>query len=280
MKNKESTPTQERFLTNRTLVDKEIIRNKENSRNVLRWNMGLLICLVVPFLFFLFSVVTLVPVLISNPDVDIAQQTTEEVVSGINIGTLLLSTIVAELAIVSSYVFFAKRNIRINAKELLGFQNFNPKHVGLSALLGVALFLGLQLVATLVGKIFSEPITSSDTSTNVTSGTGILGAIALFFIVPILAPFVEEMLFRGVVLNGLSLGGMKNITAIIISSFFFSIVHFQGFSTPTDVFILIWIGFMAICQAVIFLKTKSIYNTIAIHIAYNSITVIVPLILS
>lgn len=274
MKNK----TQERFLTNRTLVDKEIIRNKENSRNVLRWNMGLLICLVVPFLFFLFSVVTLVPVLISNPDVDIAQQTTEEVVSGINIGTLLLSTIVAELAIVSSYVFFAKRNIRINAKELLGFQNFNPKHVALSALLGIALFLGLQLVATIVGEIFSEPITSSETSTNVTNGTGILGAIALFFIVPILAPFVEEMLFRGVVLNGLSLGGMKNITAIIISSFFFSIVHFQGFSTATDVFILIWIGFMAICQAVIFLKTKSIYNTIAIHIAYNSITVIIPLI--
>lgn len=280
MKNKEPTQTQERFITKRTLVDKEIIRNEENSRNVLRWNMGLLICLVVPFLFFLFSVVTLVPVLISNPDVDFTQQSTEEVISGLNIGTLLLSTIVAELAIVSSYVFFAKRNIRINAKELLGFQNFNPKHVGLSALLGVALFLGLQLVATLVGKIFSEPITSSDTSTNVTSGTGILGAIALFFIVPILAPFVEEMLFRGVVLNGLSLGGMKNITAIIISSFFFSIVHFQGFSTPTDVFILIWIGFMAICQAVIFLKTKSIYNTIAIHIAYNSITVIVPLILS
>lgn len=280
MKNKEPTQTQERFLTNRTLVDKEIIRNKENSRNVLRWNMGLLVCLVVPFLFFLFSVVTLVPVLISNPDVDIAQQTTEEVVSGINIGTLLLSTIVAELAIVSSYIFFAKRNIRISAKELLGFQNFNPKHVGLSALLGIALFAGLQIVAIIVGKIFSEPITSSETSTNVTNGTGILGVIALFFIVPILAPFVEEMLFRGVVLNGLSLGGMKNITAIIISSFFFSIVHFQGFDTATDVFILIWIGFMAICQAVIFLKTKSIYNTIAIHIAYNSITVIIPLILS
>lgn len=265
------------FFTERFLINKDNIKNEKKSRNLLRWQMVLLICLFLPVAFLFASMIAIVPVMIVTPDLNLTGQLdSNDILEKIDVGLLLLSTIISELILVGGYILFAKRNINISIKELLGFQNFNSKAFAYSGLIGIALFFLLQLSATIVGMFSNDPVESSDTSTSIYNSSGIMGIITLFLIVPLLAPIVEEILFRGVILNGLSLGGVKNITAILISSFIFGIAHFQGMSTVTDVFILVWISFMAFIQAIVFIKTKSIYNTMAIHVAYNSITAIAP----
>lgn len=78
-----------------------------------------------------------------------------------------------------------------------------------------------------------------------------------------LAPIVEELVFRGLVLQNLM--QRTSITrAILLSSFAFSVIHFHPF-------IIIQFCF-GIFVSIIYIKTQSLFLPIAVHILVNSIT--------
>ncbi|AWI05417.1 CPBP family intramembrane glutamic endopeptidase [Clostridium drakei] len=84
-----------------------------------------------------------------------------------------------------------------------------------------------------------------------------------------IAPIVEELIFRGVILNRLKIKmGIKK--AVIISSILFGMIHYELGILSAIVF--------GICMSLIYLKTKNIFVTIAIHIINNFMIFVVQII--
>lgn len=193
-----------------------------------------------------------------------------------DISTALVMTIAAEiLVVVFALVYVGELG---NWVKKLRLNNFEWKNVFGGFGLGLLLFMLLQACA--IGlEALGMPIESSDTSTAITSSTGWTYIVIGFILVPIVVPFIEEVFFRGYVLgffqDSFSDENKRKgtIWAIVVSSIIFSLAHFQGLSNSTDIFLLIWIGFIAVINGILFVKTKSIYTSFALHLAYNGITI-------
>lgn len=85
------------------------------------------------------------------------------------------------------------------------------------------------------------------------------------FQLSILAPFCEEFLFRGLILQNLRKYG--NMFAILVSSALFGIIHGNFLQTP-------FAFLVGIALAVVVIETGSIWVSIAVHCAVNSISVL------
>lgn len=90
-----------------------------------------------------------------------------------------------------------------------------------------------------------------------------LSTIIAIFVVVFIAPFVEEIFFRGFVLQTL-LQRFSVFFGTIFSALIFTIVHFE-FQSFIPIFLL------ALILNRLFLKTKNIWPGIAFHIVNNSI---------
>ena len=84
----------------------------------------------------------------------------------------------------------------------------------------------------------------------------------------IYAPFIEEMMYRGIILNGL-LKKYSAKVALISSSLIFGFMHFSFLQSINAFFIGLIIGY-------IFIKTKSLYLCIFIHFCNNFIVMYLP----
>ena len=82
-----------------------------------------------------------------------------------------------------------------------------------------------------------------------------------FLYMVIAAPIFEELIFRGIMLDGL-LKRYSPIKAILISSFLFGLVHLNPWQFITGLFLGVFMGW-------IYYKTKSISFTIIIHASVN-----------
>lgn len=81
----------------------------------------------------------------------------------------------------------------------------------------------------------------------------------------ILAPIVEELMFRGVLLNRLKMR-TGVIPAILISSFIFGMIHEFGGMTSAFLF--------GICMCILYLKTDNILIPMSVHFLNNFIVTI------
>ncbi|MGL4762334.1 MAG: lysostaphin resistance A-like protein [Sarcina sp.] len=86
----------------------------------------------------------------------------------------------------------------------------------------------------------------------------------------IYAPFIEELMYRGIILNGM-LKKYPETVALIVSSTIFGIMHFSLFQSINAFLIGLLIGYL-------FIKTKSIYLCIFIHFCNNFIVMYLPVI--
>lgn len=153
------------------------------------------------------------------------------------------------------------------------------KHVGIGAAIGLIALGGLQLLSNILASA-DMPIESSETSQMLgDSGSWIILAL----VVPIIGPFVEELFFRGYIQGFLSYPnvkkGVSSIVALIVSSLLFSLVHLQGLSTLSDVFVLIWTFLLGLTFGLTYLKTGKITMSITAHIAYNGLTVLAMIVM-
>lgn len=166
--------------------------------------------------------------------------------------------------------------------------------LGVFALLGN---LGIDLSSTDNGAVFTEQ-------------KGVWLIILAFFVVPILGPFMEEMFFRGFLMQALiknfrrgnvheprSAFGLwvlntnahvfngylvfrnwcykhKYILAAILSSLAFGLMHFQGHGDAGDWILVAATGTIGLTFALIALKTRRLGIGIFGHIFFNSISVL------
>ena len=85
-----------------------------------------------------------------------------------------------------------------------------------------------------------------------------------FIQVCILAPFMEEMLMRGFLLDGLSVS-LGNAAALLLSSAAFALLHFNMVQTLSA---LIW----GVALGLLYIRTGSIVCCITAHAGYNMIS--------
>lgn len=167
----------------------------------------------------------------------------------------LISNILA-LAII--WLFF-----KIRKKKLSGEIQLNKcpvKSVLAAGLFGIGFGVVLNVLISIIP--FSESMQNSFTDSYSALSAG--NAVISFISVAILAPIVEEVFFRGLIYTRLK-SGMNKITAAVISSLLFGVMHGE----------IIWmlIGFMSGLALVwIFEKTRSLLGCITVHIANNTLS--------
>jgi len=100
-------------------------------------------------------------------------------------------------------------------------------------------------------------------------------AFLMYFFYPVIAgPIFEEMIYRGLVMTALEKGKKWGLD-VLGSAALFGILHISNYGwVLTDFFVYMGGG---IIFAVLFRVTKSIYWPIGLHIVYNGIVHILPL---
>lgn len=160
-------------------------------------------------------------------------------------------------------------------KNLLMLKNFKWKPVVMGLLIGIVMFGLLQVVSYILTSM-GATIESSDTSTGIAGLTGWQGVLSIGLLTPIIIPFIEEVFFRGYILNfmrnGIGEGKKRLYWSVFVSVFFFTIMHFQGLSGADDVLVLVWVGIIAFINCLLVIKYDSLYPAVAVHIGYNGIT--------
>lgn len=126
----------------------------------------------------------------------------------------------------------------------------------------VFIFLA-QMVGSLLDKSVFQPTTqSANTSSTVAAAT--ISPVALISIV-LLAPLVEEFVFRYAAINILA-QKFKQTWSILISSFFFSIMHFD-FPFIFGYFLI------GLILAVVYVRTNRLLVSFVVHASMNFIVV-------
>lgn len=190
----------------------------------------------------------------------------------------VLVAVLAQIIVIIAVLFATNQLARNKWNQALGLVNLKMANITKGVITGLSLMIALQ-VLSLVISLFTEPVESSQTSTSLGETAGMSRYIVLLFIVPVIVPFVEEVFFRGYIMGFIRNSGYltprkMTVIAVIISSIFFASLHVQGFATVTDWFVIGWITFVAVINAILVIRTGSVWTAVASHIAYNSITVL------
>lgn len=90
--------------------------------------------------------------------------------------------------------------------------------------------------------------------------------IPFFSTTVLLAPICEEVLFRGIILNGMLKNKIHPIKAILFSSFLFGITHMNPWQFLGGILIGSFIGF-------IYFTTSSIIDCILLHVFNNALAI-------
>lgn len=113
----------------------------------------------------------------------------------------------------------------------------------------------------------------------ITMVLGLLDPIALVFLAVVLAPLVEEILFRGVALR-FFIEREKQILGSVLVSVGFAVFH--GFIQEALVWQLFYsgtyfIGSMILCW--VYIKNKTLWSPIVLHATYNAVLLLVSLLI-
>ncbi len=125
-------------------------------------------------------------------------------------------------------------------------------------------FMGLMIIAMIIMEMVAAmfEIETPEFMTKVYSSTENLPL--LWIAVGIAAPFFEEILFRGFLLEGLRRSFMGTTGAILFSSASWALIHMQY-----GLFEIVSIFLIGILLSIAKLKTNSLYVPIAMHMLMN-----------
>ena len=175
---------------------------------------------------------------------------------------MMLNFFVVLLALVA--MIWSGKWQQINSRKFKGFYLFY------SFLAFLALFIWNVI------KFFLFPPTQNGLAYQLAAPT-FTGATAflMYFFYPVIAgPIFEEMIYRGLVMTALEKGKKWGLD-VLGSAILFGILHISNHGwVLTDFFVYMGGGLIF---AVLFRVTKSIYWPIGLHIVYNGIGQILPL---
>ena len=148
--------------------------------------------------------------------------------------------------------------------------------------LGGAMWLGLQIIKIIA--VFSGIHVDPSTTTSTLASTSGLWYVFIFlFCVPVLVPFVEELLFRGAlssVFESVLSPRAASVLFVVVSTFWFGLAHLQGAASVTDLLVVAWTATIGLVNCLLVLRQKTIWGAFGLHMAHNGITVLLMLIAS
>ncbi|MCF6264414.1 MAG: CPBP family intramembrane metalloprotease [Xanthomonadales bacterium] len=160
-------------------------------------------------------------------------------------------------------------------RETFAFPRSQPqKKLLYPALIAVAFAFMVIFLSSLLSALFPW-----QTPEGMTMIFDLLGPISLTFLVVVLAPLVEELLFRGVALR-FFIEREKQILGSILISIAFAAFH--GFIYEALVWQLFASGLyfvlsMTLCW--VYIKNKTLWSPIVLHATYNAVLVLVSLLI-
>ena len=166
--------------------------------------------------------------------------------------------------------------------RFLKINGFRRQDLMVGMKLGAAMWLGLQVIKFLA--VFSGiHVNPSTTTSTLASTSGFWYVFIFLFCVPVLVPFVEEMLFRGAlssVFESVLSPRAASVLFVVVSTFWFGLAHFQGAASITDLLVVVWTATIGLVNCLLVLRQKTIWGAFGLHMAHNGITVALMLIAS
>ncbi|MBQ4101510.1 MAG: CPBP family intramembrane metalloprotease [Oscillospiraceae bacterium] len=171
---------------------------------------------------------------------------------------LLQLIVYAPSLLVPFLIYGATQKFRVRG----GFstQNITPCLLIVTVFSGMALCSVSSLFGSFAAGIF-ESLTGLTSSADVEAPTSVGGIVLYFISLAILPPFVEEYIFRGIILRSLTPFG--NAFAICVSSAIFAMVHGSITQWVATFMMGVIFGFLAI-------KTGSLWPSILLHFVNNA----------
>ncbi len=148
------------------------------------------------------------------------------------------------------------------------------KNVGIG-LAGFLLELPLAMILAALGAmVFSGMHPNHPVTTELMTNHDPLMVASLFFFASVVAPFWEEIMFRGLLFPAFSRLTGRVLYGAIVSSFLFGAVHPQGLP--------LWLALMAVAgmSCALSYHTRSMVPSIVMHAAHNSTLLVLTLLYS
>lgn len=185
----------------------------------------------------------------------------------------IVPIIVAALIFEMSALFLINCFVRMQIatwNEAFGF-NIRPKKALLTGLIVISIFFPIILIlqvasAELMTRIGHEPVEQE--AVQIMRQTGNLaGSVVLGIVAILLAPVVEEMLFRGLLYPAIKQKGFPRV-ALWISSTAFALIHFN---------VTIFLPLMVLAMVLTWLyeRTENLLAPIMAHAVFNAVSFVV-----
>ena len=178
------------------------------------------------------------------------------------------------VALLIIWSFIRRRNGSWNEAFGLNWRGFNPAlGQGLAGYVGI---IPIVLVMSLLCQLFfyaaGYPVTIQDVVTIFLEPQSGWSLFCLLLLAVVVAPIVEEALFRGILLPVL----MKKMglgTAVVVSSLFFAVIH-QHLPSIAPLFVL------ALVLAMLYIHSGSLWAPIVLHGIFNGVSICILLLTS
>jgi uncharacterized protein len=170
---------------------------------------------------------------------------------------MLANGVAGTLALLAAFA------IRLRDLRAFGFRRTTGRWLLMAAGLGLIGF-GLSFVIEGVYFSFMPAETTQDDFVAAATG-GLLPFLTLLVTGALFTPIGEEVVFRGVIANGLCRYGLW--TGVVLSAAIFAVAH--GFNV-----ILLDAFMIGLVTGWVFWKTRSIFPGLVIHVVYNALHVL------
>lgn len=181
----------------------------------------------------------------------------------------LLATVIMQYVIYIPIFIFCITILKCEINEGINTAKHSP-YKRFLATIGIGIITAYAL--NIFGGIISNALSSASNSENEAaieemfkSSYGLL----IVLLVCIIAPIVEEIVYRGAMLKGLEKLKIHPTVALIISSLIFGFIHVLTAGDYAQVFPYI---FMGLVLGYVYQKTKSIVASICVHMLINTIS--------
>jgi len=185
----------------------------------------------------------------------------------------IISLLIEVIVLIALSLFIIKKDLFKTDKYNSAWVSGNLSDILYGAGCGI---IALLIVCVLsMNSLFNLPLQSDEELIRLTdlyNNKGIYFTAILNFIMFSISSPTEELLFRGILLGGLS-KSIKLPAAILISSVLFALIHFP-YDSLLEILLYLSLAFLAIWLR---LKSKAIGPAIAMHLTYNYGVLIVNL---
>ena len=236
----------------------ELTKKKEVWGPWTTFGLVVLIGLICTILQIIAMVIWLVVLKVADPALDIKSASIDLSESGLFLSLASLLTFPFSVGLT---VLFCKLRKGLRIRHYLAFKRVAAKPIFLC--IGCGLLV--QLLCDLLGILLKQPVPEFMFTTYKSAGSLPL----LCFVICILAPISEEVIFRGFFHKSLSSTRLGAAGAIIITSLCWAVIHVQY-----DAFVIATIFIYGLALGIARAKTGSVLPPILMHMAINAVATV------